>query len=133
MGAPKKNEGGQPGNKNAEKWTEQIALDLGNELINWIKLDDNIFFEDFLYIVKDLHPNIIGYLSKKYKSFNELLKRSKKIQELKLVKLGIKDKLQPAMTIFVLKNHHNYKDKQEITADITTTGPKKIGFDGSES
>ena len=41
--------GGQLGNKNAQKWTEEKALKLGEELIRWYDEDStNIFFEQFL-------------------------------------------------------------------------------------
>ena len=36
------------GNLAAEKWTEEIALDLANDLIEWMKKEEsNIFYEDF--------------------------------------------------------------------------------------
>ena len=110
----KRKEGGQPGNTNAEKWTEQMVSDLANELIKWLQEDDNIFFQDFLYNVKDLHPNIVSDMTARFTSFSELIKKAKKIQEVKLINMGVQNKLQPAMTIFVLKNHHNYKDRQII-------------------
>ena len=85
--------GGQIGNKNAEKWTEEEALKLGNELIVWLKEKDedgqdkgNIFFEEFLIIEKNMYRDLIDYLSSKFESFSELKKRAKEIQELKLIK-----------------------------------------------
>ena len=46
------------GNLAAEKWTEENALYLADELIEWMKKEDpNIFYEDFLYIEKDLSIN----------------------------------------------------------------------------
>ena len=48
------------GNLAAEKWTEEIALDLANDLIDWMKKEDsNIFYEDFLFIEKDLYNDLI--------------------------------------------------------------------------
>lgn len=113
--------GGQINNKNAEKWTEEKALKLGNELIDWLKAKDkdgedkgNIFFKEFLVIENDLYQDLIDYLDGKFESFSDLIKRAKIIQEIKLVKYGVADRLQAAMTIFVLKNHHDYKDKTEV-------------------
>ncbi len=115
----------EKGNKDAEKWTEEIALKLGNELIDWMKAKNkegedkgNIFFEDFLCIENDLYEELISYLCDKFPMFLKLIKKAKKIQELKLIKFGIADRLQPTMTIFVLKNHHNYKDKTENETTI---------------
>lgn len=120
--------GGQPGNKNAEKWTEEKAIELGNRLIEWMNEKDdngkdkgNIFFKEFL-MQNDVYQDLIEYLGDKFKSFSDLIRKAKQLQELKLIKFGIADRLQPTMTIFVLKNHHNYKDKQDI--DHTSKGDK---------
>ena len=122
-------EGGQPGNKNAEKWTEEIALELGQGMVEWLrpkyvkdkktgKTTDlhasNFFYEDYVINEQDLHPNIIGYLSKKFDSFYELEKKAMKVQELKLCRYGIAKGLNPAVLIFVLKNKHGFRDKQDI-------------------
>lgn len=125
------------GDRIAEKWTEEKALKLGNELINWLspKIEviqgkqrdihaTNIFWEEFIVINKGYYDDLISYLCGKFNAFSDLIKKARKIQELKLVKYGIANRLQPAMTIFVLKNHHNYKDKQ----DITTGGEKLIDW-----
>ena len=99
----------------AEKWTEERALKLGDELINWLHAEDeNMFFAEFLYLNNDYYEDLISYLAKKFTSFSDLLKKAKKIQEVKLVKFGVFDKLNATMTIFCLKNHHGYKDKKEI-------------------
>jgi len=124
----KKNEGGQPGNKNAEKWTEELALQLGNELIEWLspKLETdkntgktvdihaaNIFKIEFLAIYKRLHKDIIGDLAAKFRSFADLIKIADNIQEAKLLKHGSANNLNAGVTCFVLKNHHGYTDKVE--------------------
>ena len=105
-----------------EKWTEERALQLGNELINWLKEKDsegndkgNIFYEEFLIIEKDLYPQIVSFLKEKFPSFLKLLEKANKIQELKLQKFGTADRLNAAMTKFVLINKHNWCEKQELT------------------
>jgi len=112
------------GNKAAEKWTEAVALKLGQELIDWLKEVDeegndkaNMFFNEFLIIEKDLDDSTIDYLCKKFTSFSELITKAKKIQEIKLVKYGVADRLNATMTKFVLTNHHGYKDKTDLTSD----------------
>ena len=103
-----------------EIWTEKKAIKLGNELIEWMNEVDenqkdkgNIFWEEFLVIVKDYYPGLSSYLAKKYSSFFKLLEKAKKTQELKLVKYGVQDQLQATMTKFVLINHHDYIDRVE--------------------
>lgn len=98
------------------KWTKAKAMQLANDLIAWQKKDAiNIFWEEFLVIERDLHPNVIGYLRKKYSSFSDLLEKARKIQELKLQKYATADKLNAAITKFVLINKHGWRDKQEVT------------------
>jgi hypothetical protein len=115
----KKNLGGRP-----IKWTEETALKLGQELIEWLKSDeDNIWFERFLYEEKDLYPQIISEMSEKYVKFSELIKKAKKIQENKLVDGTLKHQLNPTMSIFVLKNHYQYTDKQQTELTIREEPP----------
>lgn len=117
----------------AEKWTEEKALKVVNELIEWLKEKHitgefagedkaNLFFEEFLYIENDYYPELIAYLSNKFSSFSKLIEKAKKIQEIKLMKFGVLDNLNASMTKFVLINNHNWKDKNET--DITSGGEK---------
>lgn len=104
-----------------EKWTEDAALKLGNELIAWLKEKDddgedkgNIFYEEFLIIENDYYPPLVGYLCEKFSSFLKLIEKAEKIQELKLQKYGVGDRLNSSMTKFVLANKHGWKSNQEI-------------------
>ncbi len=110
----------------AEKWTEKKALELGNELIQWLKGKDkegndkgNIFFKEFLIIENDYDDDLINYLKGKFTSFSVLIKRATSIQELKLQKYGVGDRLNATMTKFVLINKHEWKDKQEVVSTNT--------------
>lgn len=98
------------------KWTKKRAEQLGNDLIAWQKKDAiNIFWEEFLVIERDLYPDVIRYLSEKYSSFSDLIRQASKIQEIKLQKYATANKLNPAITKFVLINKHGWRDKQEVT------------------
>lgn len=113
--AKKKNAGGRP-----VIWTEEKILELGEELIAWLKAsEENVWFERFLYEEKNLYPQLIGEMKGKYEKFAELLKKAKKIQENKLVDGTLKHNLNPTMAIFVLKNHYQYTDKQQTEISIT--------------
>jgi len=111
----------------AQKWTEEKAIVLGKELIEWLKEKNedgedkgNIFFQEFLIIEKNLYEEIIAYLCKKFTSFLKLIKQAEKIQELKLQKYGVGDRLNATMTKFVLVNKHGWTDRQQT--DVTTNG-----------
>lgn len=113
-----------------EKWTEEKALKVANDLIIWMReTEQNIFWEEFLYITNDYYSQLISYLCNKFVSFSKLIEKAKKIQEIKLKKYGTGDALNAAMTKFVLINEHNWRDKQELTgADGKDLNPINITF-----
>lgn len=119
--------GGQPGNKNAEKWTEAEAIKLADELIDWMcpklekdektgKISDihaaNIWKLDFLSIVKRLPKDEINVLARKFPSFAKKTELADNIQEAKILKYGSAGKLNPAVSIFTLKVLHGHKETE---------------------
>ena len=103
-----------------EKWTEEKAIELGNSLISWMNAKDedgndkaNLFFNEFLIIEKNLYPSLIDYLCDKYSSFSKLIEKAKKIQEIKLMKYGVADRLNASMTKFTLVNNHGWRDRND--------------------
>lgn len=128
----KRKVGGQPGNKNAQKWTKEIVEKLGRDLIKWMlpditgligkdgkptgeKIDlheKNIFFERFFIIEKGLYPQITSQLEKDFpKSFPNYIKIAREIQKIKLQEGAIFGKLNVTMSIFLLKVHHAFNDR----------------------
>jgi len=102
-----------------EKWTERKSLELGSDLIEWMKAaPTNIFWEEYLVIERDLYTTLIAYLCHKFTSFSKLIERAKKIQEIKLKKYGTADTLNASVTKFVLINEHGWSDKQEIDHNV---------------
>ncbi len=115
------------GDQAAEIWTEEMALEIGHKLIEWQKETDdegrdtgNIFYEEFFVLINDYYPELPSYLSRKFTKFTKLIERAKKIQEIKLLKYGVADRLNASMTKFCLTNNHGYRDSQHI--DHTTQG-----------
>ena len=108
----------EKGHKLSEKWTEEIALKFGNDLLDWMKLaDENIFYDEFIFMVakeNDYHPTVkiypelIDYLDGKFSSFSKLIEKAKRLQEIKLKKFGCFDKLNATMVKFTLINNHNW-------------------------
>lgn len=112
-----------------EKWTEKRALKVGKELLEWLKKEEeNIFFDEFLYIENNYYTELIAYLSNKFTSFLRLIEKAKKIQETKLMKFGVLDKLNAQMTKFTLINNHNWKNKKEIEHSGDPDKPIKIDY-----
>ncbi len=107
-----------------EKWTEKKAIELGEDMISWLKESDtNLFFGEYLHIVNNYYPSLISYLRNKFTSFSKLIEKAKKIQELKLYKFGVADRLNASMTKFVLINEHQ-KVSDNSKQDITSGGEK---------
>jgi len=123
--ADKKGEGGQPDNKNAEKWTEEKLLEIGKGLVAWMKETAiHVFIDEYLLYDCDFNPSNLKRYSEKFESFDELIKKAKAIQELKLRKHS--KSIGMPMAIFCLKCNHDYKDKIDITTndkDINTPLP----------
>lgn len=114
-----KKSGAQPGNKNAEKWTEEILIEIGNGLIEWLKKKpSNVYFKDYLLFEcdHDIPANFIEHQTKKYDSFRDLIKKAKEMQEVKIIKFAGTKVVNPTMGIFFLKNHYDYTDKIENTS-----------------
>ena len=111
-----------------EVWTEEEAVRLFNDLLAWFnEKSTNILFDEFLFDNPTLgkrpgkiYPHIIAYLKEKYPSCLQLYERANKIQEIRLVKYALHDKLNPTMSKFVLSTKHSYVEKQETLLSVTT-------------
>ena len=114
------------------KWTEEKAMELANELIDWMKSNDNnIFFEQFLVEDKDRNPQIVSELSSKFKSFSEVIKKAKQIQEYRVANMGLmpkettnssidelnkeisSQKHNSAFCMFFLKAHYGWLEEEK--------------------
>ena len=122
--------GGKPGNKNAEKWTEQDALKIIEGLIKWLEeppefeylgknqtphlIKANLYVKRYLTSIH-MYDDTINYLSEKYKSFSELYTYAKQLQESKISELTMMGVLNVQMATLFLKHHHKYieYDKQQ--------------------
>ena len=120
------------GNKAAEKWTEELALKFGNSLIIWMnKEDENVFFEEFIYMNKhEEFPKITtdtpSYLASKYSTFSDLLTIAKKIEEFTLKKFSAFNKLNPQICKFLLSAQYGYTEK--TSTDNTLKADVKVGI-----
>ncbi len=122
--------GAQLNNTNAVTWTEAKAMDLAIELLEWYKEESKegqsrIFFQEFL-LGKDIYADVVAYLSGKYPSFSEVIKRAKQWQELRLIKWGTYNKTNTAVTIFMLKNHHGYRDEYGLRHSAQRAGTDEL-------
>ena len=127
-----------------EIWTEETSIKFCEDLIAWLKEEDeNVFYDDFIFLnvnQEDYHskakiyPELPAYLAKKHSSCLNLLEVAKKIQETKLVKFSVFDKLNASMTKFCLINLHDWKEKSEVDNrnEHKINKPFEIKIDGKD-
>lgn len=131
-----RNEKGQfiPGNTAALKWTEEKALELAQQLIDWMKSEQkNFLMGDFL-IEHDLYADLIADLSGKYPRFAEHIARAREIEAHRIQKFALTNNLNPGMAQWVLAvNHgkHNVQ-KQELDTKVNFAPPPVIVFEDCE-
>lgn len=104
------------GNKAAEIWTEEKALELGNEMLEWFKREKlNIYFEEFIVEIRDLSPDLPSYLSNKFTTFAELMDKCYAIRKRKLLQYSTFDGANATMAKFDLINNHDMvSEKNEV-------------------
>jgi hypothetical protein len=107
------------GNTNAEKWTlkeSQIFIDSVYEYV--LEHKDCCSIEEACCELEQ-YEKLLIYLENKFdKIVFNAIKKSKAIIKQRILKQGLKNKYNPTMAIFVLKNNHDMKDKQEIDQTI---------------
>ena len=105
----KKHAGGRP-----LKYTEREMIKVGQDLIEWLnESEEHLFVIEFL-AKKGLYWEIIERWEKRSEEFCRLYKKAKFIQEMRLLKKGVKGGNSTAFTIFLLKNFYGYQDRQNI-------------------
>lgn len=130
---PQRDEAGRflPGNSIAAKWTEDAALKLGQELIEWMgEAESNFWLKDFL-IEKELYADVIGYLSEKYPRFCDYIARAKEIEASRIQKFALMNQLNTGMAQWVLAVHHDQHNVQKQETAVKSTQPivVNIGVD----
>lgn len=115
----------EKGNKLSEKWTLDKVKDFCQEVLIYIKEN-----EDCSSLTKALtelggYDELLCYLENKYKSEYDFkpIKESKDIVKARLIEKGLYNKVNPTMAIFILKNNHDMADKVETKNDTTIQVP----------
>lgn len=112
--------GGQPKNQNAAKWTEEKALKIVDGLLTWMlpnmvnginENEYNLLVKRYLIFYTDVTRHQIRRLRERYPEFNRRYCRAMQIQEIKVVDLGLKKKINWRIAKMILVNNHGYRDK----------------------
>lgn len=109
------------GNNNAEKYTENDAIDF---ILNAIAIAES-FSYDFIGEVAD-HQGVdrilYNYLSKKFKTVEILVNRLKGKCETNCFKHAKKGDIVASLAIINLKSNHNWTDRVSQNTDVTSGG-----------
>lgn len=112
-GAPKNN-------KNAEKWTIEESQKFINAVYQYVlKNVDCCSIEEACCELGE-YEKLLNYLENKGLDidFNPV-KRANALIKNRIIKKGLTNKYNPTMAIFVLKNNHDMKDKQEVEQNVS--------------
>ena len=118
------------GNKNAEKWTEQEAINFIESVYDYIQENKDNYHLGFALIQCGQYPELWAYIGNKFKDSTTVFKAIKKVEltlESRIVNSTMTGAIKSAaMAIFYLKNKHGYKDKTETvieTPDLKNVTP----------
>lgn len=100
-----------------EKYTRDFVLLELNEMLKEVNNDLGIFFINQLFENRSYSRQRYSEWAEKFKDDDEISDTIKKLEdqlENRLVVGGLTSALNPAITIFTLKNKHNWRDKTEV-------------------
>lgn len=123
MAAPK-------GNSNANKWKLENAQDLINDVADYVKNRKDCY--SLAYACSDLgyYETVLYYFKDTFKDIDfEPIKNAKEIIKARLINQGVKGETNATMSIFVLKNNHDMKDKSEVeqtNVNLTPPTPEEL-------
>lgn len=120
-------------NKFAEKWKLEDAQELFTKGLYILEQDPSIAFIGELAVELNTYRELFSYLANKFNDDDMIFNTNKKIHtiiENRLFKLGLTNVNNPTLTIFGLKNNHNWKDKTE--SDVTQSTTLNITTDNAD-
>ena len=82
--------------------------------------EELIPFKVTFCVWKDCDQDTITNYGKK-DGFSDYVKKLENMAEQELIQGATKGDLNPTMSIFLLKNHHGYRDRSEVTNEISIT------------
>ena len=98
-------------------WTESEINILADELLDWIKQDDNFWIKDFC-LMKNISRQGISNFKQRSEYFNYIYEMVQDHQESKLLHLGLSGS-NVSMIIFALKHNHKWTDENSFNFQTT--------------
>jgi hypothetical protein len=134
-GRPQRDEKGMflPGNSAAAKWSEEKAVKIGKELIEWMEeQQQNFWIRDFL-LEHELYGDVVSYLSEKYPPFSEYIARAKEIEASRIQKFAMMNQLNSGMAQWVLSVHHKLQNVQKTETEVKSSQPIVVHVDADDA
>ena len=103
------------GNKNAEKWTDDVVLDILKRMDEYVS-NNKCYYVGWLLDDFDLAPDFWSYIQEKFAGETSVIRTIKRIEqklERSLVQAMLDGDVKETTGIFTLKSKHGWKDKQE--------------------
>lgn len=111
-------EGGRP-----EIYTNEVIEKMAEELLEWIKKPDNIFFDDFC-LDQDINPDYMSVWAQKNKRFLGAYEVAKKKEANKIKKGALTKDYDGGFAKFLLINNHGMAEKTE--SKISSDNPLAV-------
>ncbi len=89
---------------------------IAGETLDWIRQDglDNIFVYEHIIKKYDLSYQSIHAYRLRHPDFDFLIKQALELQEYKLARLMLRNKINTQAAIFTLKNRHGWTEKSQV-------------------
>ena len=110
---------GTIGNKNAEKWTLEESQKFIDSVYTYVLDNKDCCSLTEATTALGQYDDLLIYLRDKFDTVVfRSVKKAKDIIKHRIIKEGLKSKYNPTMSIFILKNNHDMKDKSEVDQSI---------------
>lgn len=129
MAAPKKNQ-------NNKIWTPVKINNFINKVYRYVKNQEDCCTLSQAILECGEYEQLLRYfksLSKENKDINFApIKKAKDIIKDRIIVKGLNNEYNPTMSIFILKNNHDMKDKTEVDQKVEIEKPLIIHHEGKE-
>jgi len=103
-------------NEHKAKRSKHFLLKIAGDALEWISSEglDNIFVNEYITKKYKLNMHAVGRYMAVYPEFNAVLRQAYELQEYKLARLMLRNKVNTQAAIFTLKNRHGWADKTQV-------------------
>jgi hypothetical protein len=122
----------KPGNKEAEKWTKDIAESF---LLQALELSKTEITLTNIANTLDTYPDVFEFIVNKFPDFRTIKSRIEKHIENNTYQKALHSEINATVAIFGLKNNHGWKDKTEVeqTTKVSYMNKPPLEFFDSET